>query len=289
LPASNITPAAIFRTIDAIDGTLLIDEADTFINDSQDISGIINSGHRKSAAFVIRLVGENHEPKHFSTWAPTIIAMIGKPKDTIIDRSILIEMKRKKPEDSIERFIYHKAEPELKILNSKIVRWAADNIDYLRDADPQIPDSLNDRACDNWRPLMAIANQIGEACYKTSYDAALHLSEIEQDEDDNSPGVMLLIDIDEIFNTERTRSRISTEDLLFKLNNMEERPWVEWNRGNPITARQVAKHLKPFGVTPKKFRCGYETTRGYEKAQFHDAFERYLCGTTEQGNENNGL
>jgi len=289
LPASNITPAAIFRTIDAIGGTLLIDEADTFINDSQDISGIINSGHRKSAAYVIRLVGDNHEPKHFSTWAPTIIAMIGKPKDTITDRSIMIEMKRKRRDDSIERFIFHKAEPELKILCRKIARWAQDNFDYLRDADPATPENLNDRACDNWRPLIAIANQIGGICPKVSYDAAKFLSEIEQDEDDDSAGVMLLKDISDIFDAEKSRSRISTEDLLFKLNNMEERPWVEWNRGNPITARQVAKHLKPFSIKPQKFRCGYQTSRGYELAQFRDAFERYLYGTTEQVNNNNDL
>ena len=275
LPASNITPAAIFRTIETIGGTIIIDEADTFINESPEINGIINSGHRKSGAYVIRLVGDSHEPKHFSTWAPNIIAMIGKPKDTIIDRSILIQMKRKKSGDTVQRFIPHKAEKELKILASKITRWRDDNFMALCNADPETPAGMNDRAADNWRPLLAIADLIGGACPETARLAAKALAESEQDEDNASIGVTLLADIKDIFEA-RKASRISTEDLLCDLHAMEERAWPEWNRGKAITSRQIARHLKPFGVTPRTLRMGYKTQKGYELEQFKDAFERYL-------------
>lgn len=47
LATSNITPAAVFRTIEAVQPTLLIDEADTFFNrNNEDLRGILNSGHR---------------------------------------------------------------------------------------------------------------------------------------------------------------------------------------------------------------------------------------------------
>jgi hypothetical protein len=46
LSTSNTTAAAIFRTIEAARPTLLIDEADTFLTNSEDIRGILNSGHR---------------------------------------------------------------------------------------------------------------------------------------------------------------------------------------------------------------------------------------------------
>lgn len=275
LPASNISPAVIYRVIESIGGSIIIDEADTFIRNNPEINGIINSGHRRSMAFVLRCDGDDHEPRQFSTWAPNVIAMIGKPQDTIVDRSILIQMRRKKPDDAVQRFIPHKAEPGLKILASKISRWRDDNFMALCNADPETPAGLNDRAADNWRPLLAIADLIGGTCSEAARLAAITLAESEQDEDNASIGVMLLADIKDIFEA-RKADRISTEDLLFDLHAMEERPWPEWNRGKAITSRQIARHLKPFDVAPRTLRMGYKTQKGYELGQFKDAFDRYL-------------
>lgn len=290
LPASNITSAAIFRVIQHIGGTLVIDEADTFINNkNSDINGIINSGHRKSMAFVFRCEGDDHKPEQFSTWAPTIIAMIGKPQDTIVDRSIQIEMKRKKPEDTVSRFIPHKVEAELKALASKICRWGQDNFTALRGADPETPKGLNDRAADNWRPLLAIADQIGGPCPETARLAAITLSQDNQDEEDGTAATMLLADIRDIFESQPSRQRISTGDILKELHEMEDRPWPEWNRGKEISARQVARLLKPYNIKPKVLHFHYGKSRGYERDMLEDAFARYLSVTPLQQNKNNGL
>jgi putative DNA primase/helicase len=275
LQASNITSAALFRTIDYYGCTIMIDEADTFINDKPEIDGIINSGHRKSGAFTIRLVGDSHEPKQFSTWAPNIIAMIGKPKDTIVDRSIMIEMRREKPEEKLERFLHYKVELELKTLARKISRWSKDNFDALKTAEPETITGLNDRASDNWRPLLAIADLIGGDCFDVAKQAAINLSKIKEDENE-SAGVMLLEDIKAIFVEEKYMTRISTEDLLANLITLEDRPWAEWNRGKEFTARQLSKHLKPYGISPKTMRIGQSTKKGYDREFFNDAFERYL-------------
>ena len=40
----------------------------------------------------------------------------------------------------------------------KAARWVKDNLEALRRADPEVPQELHDRACDNWRPLIAIAD-----------------------------------------------------------------------------------------------------------------------------------
>lgn len=78
LPTSNITSAALFRAVEKWRPTLLIDEADSFLRDNEDLRGILNSGHVRTTAFVIRTVGDEHEPKTFSTWGPKAIALIGK-------------------------------------------------------------------------------------------------------------------------------------------------------------------------------------------------------------------
>jgi len=67
LPASNITAAALFRAVEKWRPTMLVDEADTFIRNSDELRGVLNSGHRRSAAYVVRTVGDDHEPRQFRT------------------------------------------------------------------------------------------------------------------------------------------------------------------------------------------------------------------------------
>ena len=48
LPSSNVTAPTLFRGIDKLQPTLLLDEADTFLKDDEAMRGIINSGHNRS-------------------------------------------------------------------------------------------------------------------------------------------------------------------------------------------------------------------------------------------------
>ena len=95
LSTSNVTSAALFRTVEKYQPTLLIDEGDTFIRRSDELRGILNSGHRKAVAYVIRTVGDDYEPRQFSTWCPKAIALIDRLPDTVEDRSVVIPMTRK--------------------------------------------------------------------------------------------------------------------------------------------------------------------------------------------------
>ena len=135
VPASNISPASLFRVIEKWHPTMLIDEADTFLRQNEELRGIINSGHTRGMAYVIRTVGEDHEPRKFSTWAPKAIALIGKLPDTLHDRSVLIRMRRKTPDDVVERL---KA-PDHEEVRRKCKRWVEDHTNELREADPDIP------------------------------------------------------------------------------------------------------------------------------------------------------
>jgi hypothetical protein len=78
LLSSNISPAALFRIVEKYCPTLLIDEADSFLRDKEELRGILNSGHTRDAAYVVRTVGDDKEPCRFSTWAPKAVALIGR-------------------------------------------------------------------------------------------------------------------------------------------------------------------------------------------------------------------
>ncbi len=160
LVASNISPAAMFRVIEAHSPTLLIDEADTFFKENEELRGIVNSGHTRQAAYIIRTVGDNHEPKQFSTWGAKAISGIGTLAETIRDRAIILEMRRKLPNESIER-LRHAEGGVFECLASKLARFAQDAGVSIERALPTLPEALNDRAQDNWEPLLAIADYAG--------------------------------------------------------------------------------------------------------------------------------
>jgi putative DNA primase/helicase len=103
LAAANISAAALFRAVEKWRPTLLIDEADTFAVENDELRGLLNSGHSRATARAVRTVGDDHEPRSFSTWAPKAIACIGKLRDTITDRSIEIRMKRKQRSEAVAR------------------------------------------------------------------------------------------------------------------------------------------------------------------------------------------
>ena len=162
LSTANITPAAIYRIIEKEQPTLLIDEADTFATNKVELTGILNSGHTEAYAYVMRTVGHTHYPKRFSTWSPMALAVIKKLPGTLEDRSIVIPMHRQTAEERKRRKRLRGNRPsDLVDLNRKAARWARDHINELGDADPELPDELDDRAADNWEPLLAIADAAG--------------------------------------------------------------------------------------------------------------------------------
>jgi putative DNA primase/helicase len=273
LSASNITPAALFRTIEKWQPTLLIDEADTFLHNNHELRGVLNAGHTRSQAYVIRTVGEDHEPRTFCVWGPVAIALIGKLPSTLADRAIVIKMRRKLPSEQVERFRVDRLQ-EAETLRRRCLRWAQDMLATLQTMDPAMPEGIHDRAADNWRPLCAIAAVAGGAWPQRIAQAIKALT--PQEIDDEAAGVMLLQDIRQLF-TEQASDRLPSTEIMAALHKLEERPWSEWGRqGKPITVRQIAQLLAPFDIKPKTIRIGTATPKGYEKADFTDAWARYL-------------
>src|SRR5207237_1547401 len=159
LLAGNVSAASVFRVVEVARPTLLVDEADTFLPGNEELRGVLNSGHRRGGS-VIRVVGEAMEVREFSTFAPAAIAMIGNLPGTLADRSVSIMLKRKRADEPVESFRYDRTD-ELDRLARMCARWASDNLGQLREADPEVPANLYNRAADNWRPLLAIADAAG--------------------------------------------------------------------------------------------------------------------------------
>jgi hypothetical protein len=278
LPTANVTAAAVFRTIDAASPTLLIDEADTFLRDNEDLRGILNAGHKRGGQ-VIRCVGEDAEARAFAVFGPAAIAAIGRLPGTIEDRAIVVRMKRATRAERPEP-LRAAAEAEGAELARRCARWVADHTDRLRNADPALPASLFNRAADNWRPLFAIAELAGNGWPARLAAASAALL---PDEDDEGRGVRLLADVRAIF-SERREEKIGSKELCAALAAIETSPWaMVGKRGEPITPATLAALLRPFDVRPGTKREGPDTFKGYLRDAFAEPWRRYLDGPAAEG------
>ena len=273
LTSANITPSAVFRVADTFRPTLLLDEADTFLMDSEGLRGILNSGHMRSQAYVTRVVGEDYRVCTFSTWAPKAVALIGELPATLADRSVTLRMRRRAPYESIQRLQLHRL-GEMEELRSMAARWANNHLDELRFCNPEIPEGITkDRARDNWRSLLAVADLAGGAWPARARSSALVLTTSQGN--DTSAAIELLEDLRALFRFRGT-PRLTTEEILSHLHTLEERPWPEWRNRGPMSARQLAVLLQRFGIAPARWKEEGVSQRGYERGGFQDAFSRYL-------------
>ena len=272
LLASNISPSALFRSIEKWKPTLILDEADTFLRENEDLRGLINSGHTRSTAFVIRCTGDNHEPTSFHTFGAKLLAGIGNLPETIMDRAVVLRLRRKKPDEKMER-IRKTPDALFDELCRKQARFSADHSKTIAESNPAIPENLNDREQDNWEPLLAIADALGGHWPETARCAAVELSQTEDDQ--SSIAIQLLSDIRQVF-SEKDIESISSVDLIEALCADEERPWSTFKQGAKITARQVATKLHGFEIKSKSLRINGKVMKGYKLRDFEDSFQRYL-------------
>jgi len=223
LATSNISDAALFRSIANDRPTLLFDEIDAIFGpkarDREDLRGMINAGHRRGAE-VRRVGGANRD---------------------------------------------------------KLERFAAESIEALEAARPELPGDLDDRAQDGAEPLLAIADLAGGEWAQRARHAIVELRGGATAEDD-SIGVRLLADVRGAFET-LAADRVSTADLLAHLHGLDEAPWPEWY-GKPLTSRALSKLLTPYGLSSRTVRLDDGSTpKGYKREQFDDAWKRYLPAT----------
>lgn len=280
--ADSISASSVFRTVQLLDTiTLLVDEADTFLRENEELRGVLNSGFEAGSG-VIRVaeVQGEHVPVFFPTSCAVAVAAIKGLPDTIEDRAVPVVLKRKTQGETIVRLRDPGAREALGILARKLARWGVDHVAGLPLL-PEIPVAFGDREGDICVPLLAISDQAGGDWpdrARTALSGVFGLraaSEVGVD-----LGILLLGDIRDLFAASGDVV-FASADLVSKLERMEDRPWPDWRNGRPITATQVAKLLRLFGTRPGTHRRPGEgkvgkPVKGYRRDQFEEAWRRYL-------------
>ena len=280
--AANISSPAFFRVIEEARPTLVIDEADTWLQGNDELRGILNSGYTRKTAFVVRVAqwGRVGEPSgelrdggrmrlvRYSCWCPKVMAAIGRLPDTLADRCILIRMQRKGGQEQCERL----RSLAVTALRRQCTRFVLDNAVGIAEARPELPAGLNDRAGDIWEPLLALADIAGGDWPGWARTAALDLTAVSQEV---NPIGSLLVDMFIAFHLAKAE-KVFSRDLVRELNLQEDRPWVELRRGRVLTEHWLARQLRPYGVRPRTVWIGERSSKGYVLEEMLDAFRRYV-------------
>jgi hypothetical protein len=268
----NISPAALVRSISDDPPTLLLDEADTVFgpkaaDNHEDLRGIINAGHSRNRPY-IRWDMLGRKPEHCPTFAMAALAGIGSLPDTITDRAVVVKMRRRAPGETVDRWRERRDGEPMKDLGTRLGIWVRWHLGVLRDAEPDMP--VEDRAADTWEPLFAIADLAGGDWPKRAAAAALKLT--AEDDTDTTLGARLLADLREVFGD---ADAMHGETILNALAKIPEAPWGDYF-GKPLSHRDLAKLLKPYGVSSVDVKVDGVNRKGYRRDHLHDSWTRYL-------------
>ncbi len=245
----NVSTAAVVRSVPHDDPpTLMVDEADTIFGtkraaeNNEDVRGILNAGHQRNRPYV-RWDITTRSREECPTFAMAMLAAIGDLPDTIMDRAIVIRMRRRGPGEKVAPFRTRRDGPALRALHDRLHAWIRAHIDTLAKAEPALP--VEDRAADTWEPLFVVAELAGGDWPDRARRACLALTGDEPDDD--GVGTRLLADLYEIWEVDRDPGKgiyedyLSTGTILSRLHKVEESPWSEWGRkGDPLNARGLA-------------------------------------------------
>ncbi|HEY8338746.1 MAG TPA: DUF3631 domain-containing protein [Egibacteraceae bacterium] len=281
------TEAALYRKL-ADAPTLILDEVQGLFVETRNgdeyrrgLRAVLQAGYRRGGAVPrCEQRADGITVVDYPTFGAKMLIGTGHLPDMLASRAIPIRLHRKTRGERVERFSVIRTPAALRPLHDRLAAWAKLVTAELREATPPLPEALSDRQQDIWEPLLAIADLAGGAWPERARTAAVELHGRDPAADP-SIGVLLLAHIAEAFE-DAGAPRLATEDLLRRLADREDGPWGEWwgqdlAKGQPkAPAIRLARLLKPYGIAPKQFKWQGEKVRGYEHADFTEAWARYL-------------
>ncbi|MFJ1557515.1 DUF3631 domain-containing protein [Streptomyces mirabilis] len=281
--AVNASAAALFRSVSGPDGrpTILFDEIDTVFGpkagDNEELRGFINAGHRRKGV-TYRCVGDSQTVTPFPSYTAVAVAGLGSLPDTILDRSIIIRMRRRARNEKVEPFRARLHEQEGNALRERLAAWAEQVRGQVTDAWPELPDGISDRPGDVWEPLLAVADAVGGDWPKRAREACAALVKASRTNDKGSIGVRLLTDLrDHVL---IGVDKLPTVAILDRLNSLEDAPWADLN-GKPLDNRRLSKMLSDYmtadnePIGSRNIRTAGGVLKGFFSKDLEDAWSRY--------------
>jgi hypothetical protein len=160
-PSVEITGPALFRYVDQLKPTLLIDEIDTLFARKRDLLHIVNQSWTRNFKIqrTVR-VGNELQVQFFSPFCPKALAGLNlNLSRTLASRCIMILLWPALPDSKIDFEVYD--DENFALLRRQLARWRDDHSAVLKEAKPVLPAGFANRRAQNWRIMLAIAELAG--------------------------------------------------------------------------------------------------------------------------------
>ncbi|WP_207931131.1 DUF3631 domain-containing protein [Streptomyces sp. 8K308] len=283
--AAQASASAMFRAVGASDTrpTILFDEVDTVFGpkagENEQLRGFLNAGHRRGVG-MWRCVGDgaNQTVQEFPSFCAVAMAGLGSLPDTILTRSVIIRMRRRAPNETVESYRQRTHQKQGNALRDRLAAWAEQVRERVEGAWPEMPEGVTDRPADVWEPLLAVADAAGGDWPERARAACVELILAAKQDDTASIGIRLLTDLrDHVF---QGADRLPTVVILDRLLALDDAPWDDIE-GKPMTSRMLSRMLREYvtadnkPIAARNIKSGGSVLKGYYASDLNDAWTRY--------------
>jgi Protein of unknown function (DUF3631) len=204
--AVNASPAYLFRRAAGDEPpTILFDEIDTIFGpkakENEELRAFLNAGHRRGAVAgrcVVR--GATVFTEELPAYCAVALAGLGWLPETILSRSIIIRMRRRRADECVEPYRRREHAPEGEYIKQQIAKWAKSQPAEISKW-PDMPAGIEDRTADVWESLLVIADLVGGEWPELARRAAVALV-ADSREREPSLGIRLLADIKQVMDAD---------------------------------------------------------------------------------------
>lgn len=250
----SITPATLFRIVEANKPSLFLDEIEKLLDPkregSTDIEAMLNSGYKKGAC-VPRCEKEGNKQivKEYDVFCPKMFAHVkGGVSRTLLSRCISLVMQRANPNDIRGDRLPKKQDKRWQNLRNELYIFALENYErilYYFEGSGAIKKEIqiDNRDWELWEPILVLARMVNEDLYKKINSFAEKMTSEYQKEEEESWEYILVKSLkDHVIETRYYFVSEMREWLLDEFENEEQTP----------TNKSIGWLLKRLGLTDKE-------------------------------------
>jgi hypothetical protein len=283
----DVSPASLFRIVDATNPTALVDEIDALFGDKhlsekgEAIRSMLNAGYRRRGSDVTRWDVTARQRETFNVFCPKALAGVGDLPRSLATRCIRIRLKKRLRSERVTSWVDYenRSHTEAAPMRLALVELEPLLTQAMRAGRPDMPEGIDDRDADIWAPLFAIADAAGNEWPTRARAAAVALLSDAADADDTI-GLRLVADVRTVTGEANAQEHITTQTLLDGLHKLEESRWADFF-GKPLNAHRLGRMLGRYDCKSRDVRTPEGTRKGYLMRDLTDAFDRYLGANPE--------
>ena len=116
---------------------------------------------RVPSLVAVSCAAKKSSPKSYRPIARLAMAGLGYLPDTILTRSVIVNMRRRAPTETVEPYRRRLEVEKGEILRRRLEVWASQISEQIENKWPVMPEGITDRNADVWEALLSVADAAG--------------------------------------------------------------------------------------------------------------------------------